>query len=326
MAELDYTMNHLLTKKSYFADLINGGIFHGKQILKPEDLELVPDKSGLIYVDSKGNKRTLLRYRDIVMKASFGIYFMIMACEIQGAVHYAMPVRNMVYDSLNYIEQLRDMESEHKGKGELKNSKEFLSGITKDDKLTPVISFVLYLGDDWDGNESLYDMIGVKEQNLPEADMELLRQYLPDYQINLIQANQIEHLEQFKTDLQYIFGMLKYNTKKTLLYDYVKKNQEVLKNMDPEAMMAMWTLMGEQKRLQKLMSTGEGEELKGVCKAIDDLIADGIAEGKAKGEAEGLRRFSDLILVLARQNRQDLILKVAADEKLRDRLLEEYHL
>ena len=68
-------------------------------------------------------------------------------------------------------------------------------------------------------------MIGVKEQNLPEADMELLRQYLPDYQINLIQANQIEHLEQFKTDLQYIFGMLKYNTKKTLLYDYVKKNQ-----------------------------------------------------------------------------------------------------
>jgi len=58
----------------------------------------------------------------------------------------------------------------------------------------------------------------------------------------------------------------------------------------------------------------------------DDLIADGIAEGKAKGEAEGLRRFSDLILVLARQNRQDLILKVAADEKLRDRLLEEYHL
>ncbi|MBS5063072.1 MAG: hypothetical protein KHZ58_04805, partial [Hungatella hathewayi] len=125
-----------------------------------------------------------------------------------------------------------------------------------------------------------------------------------------------------KTDLQYIFGMLKYNTKKTLLYDYVKKNQEALKNMDPEAMMAMWSLMGEQKRLQKLMSTGEGEEQKGVCKAIDDLIAD----GKAEGEAEGLRRFSDLILVLARQNRQDLILKVAADEKLRDRLLEEYHL
>ena len=326
MAELDYTINQLLTKKSYFADLINGGVFGGKQILKAEDLELVPDKSGLIYVDSKGKKRTLLRYRDVVMKASFGIYFMIMACEVQGKVHYAMPVRTMVYDSLNYMEQLREIEAEHKRKGELKTSKEFLSGIKKEDRLMPVVSVVLYLGDEWDGSKSLYDMIGVNDHILQASDMELIQKHLPDYHINLIQADQIEDLEQFKTDLQYIFGMLKYNKEKTLLYDYVKKNQEALKNMDEDAMMAMWSLMKDQKRLQKLLCVEEGKERIDMWQAIDDLFADGVAEGEARGEVKGERRLSDLILILAKQNRQDLIIKGASDEKLRKKLYKEYEL
>jgi len=319
MAELDYTINHLIMKKSYFADLINGGIFHGKQVLKAEELELMPDKSGLLYVDSK---RTLHRYRDVVMKAPFGTYFVVMACETQREEHYAMPVRTMIYDALNYMEQLQELETVHKDKGELKDSKEFLSGITKEDRIVPVISVVLYLGDDWDGNRCLYDMMGIDEQQTQTEDMEMLRNYIPDYHINLIQANQIEHVEKFKTDLQYIFGMLKYNTEKTLLYDYVKKNREALNHMDADAMMAMWSLLGEQKRLQKLIGGEEGKEKKDMCKAIDELIADGEAAGEAKGE----RRLSELILLLTRQKRQDLIVKAASDEKLRKKLYEKYHL
>ena len=322
MAELDYTINHLIMKKSYFADLINGGIFHGKQVLKAEELELMPDKSGLLYVDSKGKKRTLHRYRDVVMKAPFGTYFVVMACETQREEHYAVPVRTMIYDALNYMEQLQELETVHKDKGELKDSKEFLSGITKEDRIVPVISVVLYLGDDWDGNRCLYDMMGIDEQQTQTEDMEMLRNYIPDYHINLIQANQIEHVEKFKTDLQYIFGMLKYNTEKTLLYDYVKKNREALNHMDADAMMAMWSLLGEQKRLQKLIGGEEGKEKKDMCKAIDELIADGEAAGEAKGE----RRLSELILLLTRQKRQDLIVKAASDEKLRKKLYEKYHL
>ena len=282
----------------------------------------MPDKSGLLYVDSKGKKRTLHRYRDVVMKAPFGTYFVVMACETQREEHYAMPVRTMIYDALNYMEQLQELETVHKDKGELKDSKEFLSGITKEDRIVPVISVVLYLGDDWDGNRCLYDMMGIDEQQTQTEDMEMLRNYIPDYHINLIQANQIEHVEKFKTDLQYIFGMLKYNTEKTLLYDYVKKNREALNHMDADAMMAMWSLLGEQKRLQKLIGGEEGKEKKDMCKAIDELIADGEAAGEAKGE----RRLSELILLLTRQKRQDLIVKAASDEKLRKKLYEKYHL
>lgn len=198
MAEKDYTINRLIRKKSYFADLINGGVFEGEQIVREEDLELVPDQSGMIYIDRKGKKRTLQRYRDVVMKTSFGTYFVIMACETQDKVHYAMPVRTMIYDSLNYLEQLQDMEEEHKKRGDLKDSGEFLSGITKDDRLVPVISVVLFLGNDWDGNKSLYDLIGMNDQKF---DMERIRKYLPDYPVNLIQANRIEDVERFKTDL-----------------------------------------------------------------------------------------------------------------------------
>ena len=165
-------------------------------------------------------------------------------------------------------------------------------------------------------------MMGIDEQQTQTEDMEMLRNYIPDYHINLIQANQIEHVEKFKTDLQYIFGMLKYNTEKTLLYDYVKKNREALNHMDADAMMAMWSLLGEQKRLQKLIGGEEGKEKKDMCKAIDELIADGEAAGEAKGE----RRLSELILLLTRQKRQDLIVKAASDEKLRKKLYEKYHL
>ncbi len=87
-------------------------------------------------------------------------------------------------------------------------------------------------------------------------------------------------------------------------------------------MMAMWSLMKDQKRLQKLLCVEEGKERIDMWQAIDDLFADGVAEGEVKGE----RRLSDLILILAKQNRQDLIIKAASDEKLRKKLYKEYEL
>ena len=60
---------------------------------------------------------------------------------------------------------------------------EFLSGMTKDDRLKPVVHIVLYLGNNWDGSKNLYDLLDIDWSN-PEAQE--LRSYIPDFPINLV--------------------------------------------------------------------------------------------------------------------------------------------
>lgn len=54
-----------------------------------------------------------------------------------------MPVRMMLYDGLNYTEQIRQLDRNKK----FKNSDEFLSGMKKDDKLLPIVTIVFYYGE-----------------------------------------------------------------------------------------------------------------------------------------------------------------------------------
>lgn len=60
-----------------FADLFHAVVFQGKQVLKPEALqELDTDMSGTIHF--KGYEESLVRIRDVVKKAAFGVEFAIL--------------------------------------------------------------------------------------------------------------------------------------------------------------------------------------------------------------------------------------------------------
>ena len=56
-----------------------------------------------------------------------------------------MPVRMLLYDSVQYGEQMKKRQRENKKTGDLKTSAEFLSGLHKGEKLMPVVSVVFYL-------------------------------------------------------------------------------------------------------------------------------------------------------------------------------------
>lgn len=74
------------------------------------------------------------------------------------------------------------------------------------DKLHPVITLVFYYGaKEWDSSTELYDMF----ETVSDTDMNVLKRYVPNYKINLIEPTKIEDLSRFKTDLQMIFGVLK---------------------------------------------------------------------------------------------------------------------
>lgn len=280
-------VNRLLERPEIFADLMNCSLFGGKQMLKPEDLSPVNGQTGILQEGEKGRIIALERRRDICMKAELGMYSVILANETQENIHYAMPVRNMLYDALEYTRQVQELKKRHREEGDILTGEDFLSGMKKSERLVPVITTVLYCGNDsWDGSSSLYEMLGLDEE---EELAKELQNYLPDYKINLIDARNFAHLESLQTCLQYIFSMLKYNKSKEKLYQYVREHQKELKKMDSVELAAAFALLGEQKRWMKLIETKDTKEEMDMCQAIDELIEDGRREGISQGISQGLK-------------------------------------
>ena len=182
-----------------FADIVNYLLYEGEKKIRPDDLRELDGEELLVE-----EKKVLQRLRDVVKQVTVRqneeAIYMIIGLENQTQVHYAMPVRTMVYDAMHYagqVEEIRkqngrrwkqrkwnnsDNSGEQAGsrvEDRLLTSAEFLSGITKEDKLLPVITIViLYSSDPWDGPVSLYDMLATK-------DPEILK-YVQDYHIHLI--------------------------------------------------------------------------------------------------------------------------------------------
>ncbi len=114
------------------------------------------------------------------------------------------------------------------------------------------------------------------------------------------------------------------------LYRYAQENRTELRDMDGTAKLALLSMMGEQKRLQKMMEEAGGEEEFDMCKAIDDLIADGESRGFERGDKSGFergeRQLSSLISRLLAKNRPDLIALAVSDPDVRVRLYKSYNL
>lgn len=68
MGKKNLIVNQMLERKENFADLINGTIYEGCQILRADMLEKQSCHSGVIY-EEEGSKRVLERDADIRMKA-----------------------------------------------------------------------------------------------------------------------------------------------------------------------------------------------------------------------------------------------------------------
>ena len=174
-----------------FADLFNGIVFQGKQVILPEDLHLATGETDILVSDKNKKAKEVQRYRDIIMRWEQGAYLVLLACENQENVHYAMPVRNMLYDSLSYVEQIRQSWKHLESSEEQKvTGAEFLSQFRKADKLVPVITLVFYYHPDaWDGS---LDLHGILRWSDDEAKNKILQKYVSNYRINLVDAGNIK--------------------------------------------------------------------------------------------------------------------------------------
>ena len=293
MGKADVNVNIWLSEKKRFANLFNGVIYGGRQVILPEDLVEVNSVSSVSVKNRAGKTKNMKRYRDIIMKWRNQATLVLLANESQGKVHYAMPHKVMLYDGMDYETQIRnnwknfnDRRKQNKKAGqplEHLTAGEYLSRFRKKDRLIPIISLVFYYGSEpWDGPVDLYDMFqleGTKEEK------EILEKYLPNYKINLVDAERVEDVEKFSDDLQVILTMLRYRDSKEELTDYINENKKFFQNVDYETSQAMKAFLN----MKQIPGEAEHkEEMIDMCKAIQEMYDDGVKDGIRQGVERGI--------------------------------------
>ena len=319
MGKHDIPINIWLSDKARFADLYNGAVCDGETFFQAEDLTKIDTKQNLTLKDQENNDIHIQRFRDITMQATDGTRLILLACENQDKIHYAMPIREMLYDSLDYIEQLKNIAKKNRAEKDYQNSAEFLSGFKQSDRLSPIIPLVFYYGDEeWNTNQDLHSLL-----NLSSETFERFKEYIPNYKINLIDARELAEKNCLRTDLQQILGMLKYKRDKVNLLNYIHENHIYFENLDEDSYYAAKAFLGTDLQL-KNPDYKEGSF--DMCKALDDFYQDGVNEGIEQGIEQSEDCYRRLILKLSEDHRTELIIQTAYDPELLHKLYKEYNI
>ena len=270
MGTKDSKAKEYLSDNTRFSEICNYVLFDGEKVIKPEDLKEC-DTTEVLSVFGIDKKQIVKqKWRDLLkcvsVKHTGQMYVILIGAEAQTDIHYAMPVKTMIYDALNYGEQVNEAKKRHRKNKDYRSSDEFLSGFTLDDKLTPVITITLYLGTtQWDGPRSLVEM-------MPQMDERILP-FINDYRINLLNPLEITDFSKFETGLRPLFELLKNASDEEKLNDLIKKDETFTK-VDVETVAAINLFVGTD------IKYDEKEEVVNMCKAWDDHKKRGIQEGR----------------------------------------------
>ena len=173
--ERDLTEKNLVEDAEVFADISNVNLYGGERVIRPEDLELLPQE--MIYKDSEGKPAKVMA--DVRMRwRKNGTIIAFMQMENQSEINNIMPIRDLGYIYTNYNEQIR----EHKRENERKGRHFYARELADDDRLHPVITFIIYYGkEEWKRPLSILDML-----DLDGEEKKKLQPFLLNHKIHLI--------------------------------------------------------------------------------------------------------------------------------------------
>ena len=119
---------------------------------------------------------------------------------------------------------------------------------------------------------------------------QILKKYIPNYSINLIDANKIDNLKRFQTDLQEILGVLQCRGDKEKLLEYINERADYFQNVDEETYHFMRVALHSAKLLKENIERSKGEDGVNMCKALEDLYNDGVECGIEQGIERGIEQ------------------------------------
>ncbi len=166
----------------------------------------------------------------------------------------------------------------------MKSGDEFISGMKQEDKFVPVITLVIYYGENkWNGATSLHEILDFGDKK------ELLRRYVEDYHIHVFDYHDYDNFEMFETELNQVFSFLKCSFDKNALTDLIAKRKEEYYNISDEAFGLIRTLTDSKELLELEKYRNEERGGNDMCKALEQIRQEGISQGISQGIALGAR-------------------------------------
>ena len=277
----------LLAKRYYsdnrrFADLINGIVCNGIPIVKQEDLSEMDTET------SQGKRRDLER------RAVFGVNFAVLGLENQEKLDYRLPLRVLGYEAGEYEHQAAEIYREIRRSGRNSDTElssgEYLYGFRKSDRLHPVITIILYYGEEeWNGSRDLYGILDF--QDIPEQ----IRQYVQNYRIHVIDVRRME-----RTDLRQVFDLIRFSGNRERLRDLIEQEPAYGKlEEDAFDFASSYVGLRELSKWKEAVREGERFNMKtGFQMYEDEFLERGRAEGKEIGRVEATRSVIQSALAL----------------------------
>lgn len=294
MGAKDITEKILADFNDVFADIINGVLFDGKQVVSEHALENVKDRSQYKFNNIIHEQERDLAKRWIPYKICFALY----GLEHETGAEPYMPMRIIGYDGAAYRGQLTKRE--------------------RDRPNFPVITIVLYFGTKhWDQPRTLYECMNIQEN---------LKPFVSDYKINVVEVAFLDDkLDNFHSDFRII---AEYFVNKRRNIEYTPSAQEI-QHVD-EFLKLLQALTGDDRYFDVLNLLQKEAKKEGVnmCEILDKVENRGIAIGEKRGEKRGREKMADEInqlnAILLKQNRMDDLRRTLADRNYQRQLMTEF--
>lgn len=287
MGKADIATKAYMRKNHVFADAFNYLIYDGESVVDPEHLKELDIMEmalplDVLQGDKGGWDAAVQKYRDIlkaavIMEEETAAY-VLLGIENQTDIHYAMPVRTMIYDALQYGKQVTDTAERHKRKENAfrgHTKAEYLSGFYKTDKLKPVITLVIHFGaDEWDAPLSLHEMMEINDGRLLS--------FVQDYKIHLIDPAKISETDfvKFSSSLREVMEYIKYSGDRENLQRILKDNPRMV--MEREAAIVIKTVTNTQIQISEERDTID------MCEAIESMLMESKERGIEQGIEQGV--------------------------------------
>ena len=326
MTKKDHLTKTYIGNNEIFADVVNYAVYNGVQVITPEILEDGNTvATSYIYKDD-GFRLTFERTRDLRKVTRKNpkdkTCYMIFGAENQSQLHYAMPVKAMTYDVLEYICQIENRKKTFRAISEAKkageepietppDNTEFLSSWKADDELVPVVTIVINFGEKkWDAPVTLHEMFDKTKRKFQRN--KVIREMIPDYKFILIDPHQMseDDFERMNTNLKTVL--------RAIAYARDKNKIELLEKIDTPLDRIEWEIINKYTGMS--VDVPEKKEVKKMSEGLRQYLE----EREAKGRDAGEKKISTLFQALEKAGRKDDAFKAASDSEYRQKLYEEF--
>lgn len=275
-----------------FSDIVNVLLFHGEEVLKPEELE---DQTPRSYYKADGKIREI--ERDVAKRwKKEQIRLACIGVENQTGSDPDMPLRVIGYDGAEYRAQLERTER------------------------YPVVTLVLYFGHKkhWNQAVSLLERVKVPEK---------FRPFVNDYKINLFEIAYLTHeqVELFQSDFRIVAD---YFVQKREKNDYTPSAQMI---QHVQETLQLLSIMTGDHRFEEAYNDQQEGGPQNMCEVLERVenrgmdrgIQIGIQRGTKTGIQQGEDMFALLVKKLLECGRMEDIRRATEDRAYRQKLMEE---